>query len=87
MAGATPVDEGSTLPPQLLDMSAAADRAVDLALESCAKLMNLDAASAAAYQIRQGNVVARMHCCTSVTQEIAAWHFEMTARVQQDEAA
>lgn len=71
MAGATPVDEGSTLPVQLPDMSAAADRALDLALESCAKLMDLDTPSAAAYQIRQGNVVARMHCCTSITQEIA----------------
>ena len=71
MAGATPVDEGSTLPPQLLDLSAAADCALDLALESCARLMDLGAPSAAADRIRRGNAVARMHCCTSVTQEIA----------------
>ena len=69
MARAVPIQEGSTL--QLPDMTAAAHRALDLALESCAKLMHLDDPLAAAYQIERGNAVARMHCCTSITQEIA----------------
>jgi hypothetical protein len=53
------------------DLPAAADRAINWALESCARLMDLDGPSAAAHQMQQGNAVARMHCCTSVTQEIA----------------
>lgn len=69
MAEAVPLQKRSTV--QLPDMTAAANRALDLAFESCARLMQLATPSAAAYQMQHGNAVARMHCCTSITREIA----------------
>lgn len=71
MTGAVLANNRSSPALQLPDITAAADRAMSWALESCARLMDLEGPTAAAYQIQQGNAVARMHCCTSVTQEIA----------------
>ena len=61
-----------TLPLQLPDMTAVAERTLTWALELCAKRMGLmDGAQAAARHVRQGNVVARMHCCSSIARQIA----------------
>ena len=60
-----------TLSLQLPDMTAVAERALTWALELCARRMGLDGPQAAAYHVRQGNAVARMHCCASIAKQIA----------------
>ena len=71
MTGAILTNQRSSPALHLPDLTAAADRAINWALESCARLMDLDGPSAAAHQIQRGNAVARMHCCTSISRQIA----------------
>jgi hypothetical protein len=62
-------EEEAALP--LLDLSAAAERAVARALESCAGRMGLEGPRQAAYQVRNGNAVARMYYCSSMAKQVA----------------
>jgi hypothetical protein len=55
----------------LPDVTAAAERALTWALESCARRMGMEGAQAAARHVRQGNVVARVHCCSSIAKQVA----------------
>jgi hypothetical protein len=59
------------LPLQLPDLAATAERTLTWALESCARRMGLDDSQAAAQHVRQGNAVARLHCCSSIAKQVA----------------
>jgi hypothetical protein len=61
----------ATLSLLLPDVAAAAERVLTLALESCASRMGLEDAQAAARHVRQGNVVACVHCCSSIAKQVA----------------
>jgi hypothetical protein len=60
-----------TMPLPWPDMAAAAEHVLSRALELCAKRMGLDGAQAAADQVRQGNITARVHCCSGIARQIA----------------
>jgi len=60
-----------TLSLPLPDMTAVAERALTWALESCARRMGLAGAQAAAHHVQQGDVVARVHCCSSIAKQVA----------------
>jgi hypothetical protein len=60
-----------TMPLPLPDVTALAERVLTWALELCAKRMGLDGVQAAADRVRQGNTVARMHCCSSIARQVA----------------
>jgi hypothetical protein len=56
---------------QLPDVTAAAAHALTWALELCASRMGLDGPQTAARHVRQGNAVARMHCCSGIAKQVA----------------
>ena len=53
------------------DLVAAAERVMTRALDLCAQRMGLADSTAAALCVRQGNAVARMHCCAGMTKQVA----------------
>jgi hypothetical protein len=59
------------MPLQWPDLTGAAERVFDRALKVCATKMGLRDAHAAAAQVRQGNVTARIHCCAGIARQIA----------------
>lgn len=59
------------LPLQWPDLAGAAERVFSRALEVCARRMGLSDVQAAAAEVRQGNVTARMHCCAGIARQIA----------------
>ena len=71
MTEAILTQKGAALALQLPDMTAVAERALTWALELCARRMGLDGPQAAAHHVRQGNAVARMHCCSGIAKQIA----------------
>ena len=56
----------------LPDVVAVATAAWTRALEACANRMGLEGLTAAADQVRQGNDIARMHCCHGLAEQMAA---------------
>jgi hypothetical protein len=72
MTEAVLTQKDTPLPLQRPDMTAVAERALTWALELCAKRMRLDGPQAAAHRVRQGDAVARMHCCSSIAKQVAA---------------
>jgi hypothetical protein len=57
---------------QTRDTLGVARRAWTRALESCAERVGLTGARAAAGEVSNGNAIARMHCCHTLAEEVAA---------------
>jgi hypothetical protein len=71
--GGAIADLGRSVPAaQVPDAFAVATSAWTRALESCADSIGLQGSQAAADQVRDGNALARMHCCHGLAEQVAA---------------
>jgi hypothetical protein len=59
------------VPLSLPDLTGVAERVLNQALAFCASRMGLNSTQAAASEVRQGNVTARVHCCSGIARQVA----------------